>query len=304
MRLSTLCSIPILGILLLVGQLAVAADDATYTLTTVDVPFPGASATFLRGIARHGLVVGIYRDENDEGHGFLYADGNFVPLDVPGGFSTFPQGVNDRGDVVGSYNPEQRSNRHGFIYSGGVFRTLDFPGPPPATELHAINNRGEVVGIYYGTGDGLIHSFVYTDNVFMPLAVPGARLTVAFGINDHGEIVGWYQDFSFRPHGFIYARGEFTTLNVPGAVSTLALGINNQGQIAGLFDTPEPSPPPIGSAHNYRHGLVYAKGAFTRLDVLGAAFTEAWGLNEAGIVVGDYFDSDGWHGFIATPSAK
>jgi len=300
-RSKLLCSIPTLGVLLLVGQLALAAD-ATYTVTTVDVPFPGATGTLLRGIARHGLVVGFYLDENNLGHGFLYADGNFVPLDVPSGFNTNPQGVNDRGDVVGSYN-EPASNRHGFIYSGGVFRTLDFPGspPPPATELTAINNRGEVVGIYYGTADALIHSFVYADNTFTPLAVPGARLTVASGINDHGEIVGWYQDFSLRPHGFIYARGEFTTLDVPGAVGTLLLAINH-GQIAGLFYSPEPAPPPLGSDHNFGHGFVYANGAFTRLDGPGAAFTEATGINPGGVIVGLYVDSTGAvHGFIRTP---
>jgi hypothetical protein len=42
----------------------VAAQDAEYTFTTIDVPFAGSSHTMLRAINNRGQIVGFYRDEN------------------------------------------------------------------------------------------------------------------------------------------------------------------------------------------------------------------------------------------------
>src|SRR5262245_48262154 len=39
--------------------------------------------------------------------------------------------------------------------------------------------------------------------------------------------------------------------------------------------------------------------SFTRLDVPGATFTEGYGINNSGQIVGDYSDASGhWHGFL------
>jgi probable HAF family extracellular repeat protein len=70
---------------------------------------------------------------------------------------------------------------------------------------------------------------------FTTIDVPGATFTGASGINDHGQIVGFYDDVSGTEHGFLLDRGIFTTIDVPGATSTHALGINAHAQIVGLF---------------------------------------------------------------------
>jgi hypothetical protein len=46
-----------------------------------------------------------------------------------------------------------------------------------------------------------------------------------------------------------------------------------------------------------------ASYTFTPLDVpfSGATDTEAFGINDQGQIVGDYLDSSGGHGFLATP---
>jgi hypothetical protein len=41
--------------------------------------------------------------------------------------------------------------------------------------------------------------------------------------------------------------------------------------------------------------------SFTTLDVPGSTFTEAWGINDSGQIVGSYEEIGGWHGFLATP---
>jgi hypothetical protein len=58
----------------------VAAQDASYTFTTIDVP--NASRTQALGINDFGQIVGFYGDLSGH-HGYLYAAGVFTPIDVP-----------------------------------------------------------------------------------------------------------------------------------------------------------------------------------------------------------------------------
>jgi probable HAF family extracellular repeat protein len=65
---------------------------------------PGATLTFPLGINNRGHVVGMFRDANEVGHGFLYKDGALTTIDHPLASSdSWPQDVNDRGQIVGFY---------------------------------------------------------------------------------------------------------------------------------------------------------------------------------------------------------
>jgi probable HAF family extracellular repeat protein len=65
----------------------------------------------------------------------------------------------------------------------------------------------------------------------------GAFGTVATGINDEGQIVGYYEDSNGHFHGFLYSRGVFTALDDPSATAgTFAEGINNIGQSVGYYE--------------------------------------------------------------------
>src|SRR5437660_12842098 len=73
-----------------------------------------------------------------------------------------------------------------------------------------------------------------------PLAGANAAGTAANGINDTGQIVGWYEDGSGGLHSFLYSGGIYTTLDDPLATSgpnagTEADGINGAGQIVGHY---------------------------------------------------------------------
>ena len=70
---------------------------------------------------------------------------------------------------------------------------------------------------------------------FTTLDFPGASSTLAFGINNAGQVVGRFSDSSGGRHGFINTGGTFTTLDVPGASRTNAFGINDAGQVVGFF---------------------------------------------------------------------
>jgi hypothetical protein len=83
----------------------------------------------------------------------------------------------------------------------------------------------------------------YTVREFsLTLDVPDSDFTVAYGINDIGQIVG----YSSGNHGFVYLKGRFRTLDAPGALGTNPFGINNRGQVIGWYmdqptDPEEPS---------------------------------------------------------------
>jgi probable HAF family extracellular repeat protein len=53
--------------------------------------------------------------------------------------------------------------------------------------------------------------------VFTPINFPLATSTSAFGINDTGEIAGFYSDAAGNTHGFIFAGGSFNIVDVAGA---------------------------------------------------------------------------------------
>ena len=131
---------------------------------------------------------------------------------------------------------------------------------------------------------------------FEPVNFPGAQATFGQGINDLGQIVGYYTSDTGENPGFFYDGSNppvditppETDQNTGG---TVAWGINNSGTIVGRVST-------IDGAFGYR----YDQGTFTLINVHGAIATEVFNINDRGQLVGDYGDSVGRHGFICTAS--
>jgi probable HAF family extracellular repeat protein len=88
--------------------------------------------------------------------------------------------------------------------------------------------------------------------------LPGGSSSIAHGINDSGQVVGWADTSGGNWHAFLYSNGAMADLNalVPASGWTLenANAINDSGQIVGyginpsgstdaflLTPTPEPS---------------------------------------------------------------
>jgi probable HAF family extracellular repeat protein len=88
----------------------VAAQDASYTFTTIDVP--GAVVTAAFGINNRGQIVGVFGDATG-GHGFLWDGATFTTIDVPGATATFARGVNAAGQIVGQF--DDGTMEHGFL---------------------------------------------------------------------------------------------------------------------------------------------------------------------------------------------
>ena len=74
--------------------------------------------------------------------------------------------------------------------------------------------------------------------MFTPINFPLATSTTPFGINDTGEIAGFYSDGAGKTHGFIYAGGAFSTVDVAGARQTFLTRIKNDGLVTGVCYDP------------------------------------------------------------------
>ena len=94
-----------------------------------------------------------------------------------------------------------------------------------------INDRAQIVGSAFG---GTNPGFVLEKGTFSTIEVPGALSTAALGMNNRGQIVGFYEAGETN-HGFLLDQGIFTTIDVPGAALTAAFGINARGLIVGTY---------------------------------------------------------------------
>jgi probable HAF family extracellular repeat protein len=117
---------------------------------------------------------------------------------------------------------------------------------------------------------------------------PNAKLTNALGINDVGDIVGYYYYSPTARHGFLYSNGQYTSIEYPNAAQTEAWAINDTGQIVGYY---------IDSNSNF-FGFLYSNGQYSQISLGNNTFTVALGINDDGQIVGYYQDSAGYHGFL------
>jgi probable HAF family extracellular repeat protein len=71
-----------------------------------------------------------------------------------------------------------------------------------------------MVGSYLVLGKGN-SGFLLSGGSFTTLTVPGASQTYAYGINNAGQIVGYYKGSDRMAHGFLLSGGSYTTIDLP-----------------------------------------------------------------------------------------
>jgi len=144
----------------------------------------------------------------------------------------------------------------------GSLTSLNYPSAI-ATRATGINNSGEIVGYYEDSG-GVFHGFTDIGGIFTSIDYPGASITQIFGVNSAGVLVG-----SFNGNAaFEDNQGVFSVL--PG---TAAEGINSVGQVVG---------------NSGGQGYLDTGGTVTTLSDPSGTSTFAFGINNAGTIVGDY----------------
>ena len=171
------------------------------TFSQVTVPIGTVFAA--EGINDAGQIVGIL----DNNTSFLKTGISATPLPTyPGAAATVAFDINNLGQVVGAseFISPLRPDR-GFLLSGGNLFRLNLPGddlPGGDVSANGINDVGMIVGCFgcfnVSSGDG----FLDIGGSFFQVDFPGGVGTQVEGINNLGQIVGYYTDGS-EVHGFL-----------------------------------------------------------------------------------------------------
>ena len=191
------------------------------------IPGGGSSAAAF-GINDNGNIVGQYTI-NGQTPGFFLSDHEgqgFVRIDGPSGPDVVnAQGINQTRQIVGFYVGVDGQD-HGFVanvlqarhgqLTGTAIVDPTIPavaGEPGATfvfsQILGVNNSGIAVG-YYGDSTTSQHGFLYNldtgQYTFMDDPAEsfnnGVEVTQITGINDSGDLTGFYSDANGVFHGF------------------------------------------------------------------------------------------------------
>jgi len=196
--------------------------------TVTDVIVPGAFFTTAWGINDGGQIVGAF-GQGTVTHGFLLSGNTFTPIDGPGASFTEATGINDSGQIVGNF--VDAAGFHGYSLKNGALTLVQVPGAT-VTEVHGIDSSGHIVGSSVDSA-GVTHGFVSDGPAFAAVDVPGAiaPFTQAKGMNDRGQVVGWFQDAS-GTHGFLATPAS---LLVPFAAFTAEVEIGDEFELKANF---------------------------------------------------------------------
>ncbi len=114
-----------------------------------------------------------------------------------------------------------------------------------------MNNAGPIVGRYRIAGSGVIQGLIRdSDGSVRTYNLPGAAQNHLFGVNDLGQIVGYYSSSSFTgKRGFLldnaldtdHANDTFTDITyagpgITGKAGIRAYAINDSGTITGTYN--------------------------------------------------------------------
>jgi probable HAF family extracellular repeat protein len=175
------------------------------------IDFPGSSDTLARSINNRGDITGLYDGTQPVTHGFVFESGKYRAIDSP--YFEYPQyvvpqtdvtAINDRGQMVGfAWFDHLFEKQEAFSLDRGVFTALprfcpcygDLFSPASITYPRTINNAGE----YGGWRNSGTVFFPHNDGNFGYVTIHGYTHTIdgygVYGMNDHGQIVGYDFDY-------------------------------------------------------------------------------------------------------------
>jgi probable HAF family extracellular repeat protein len=143
-------------------------------------------------INESGQIVGTSGTTPTWARAFLWQGGRLTGIGPRDEYGSDARAINERGQVLGTTSERAFLWEHG---TTAVLRTLG--GRAEATD---INEHGQVVGKSWVTVRGNTeHAVVWDKGVAVDLGTLGGQRSMAFAINDDGEIAGWSRTGGDRP---------------------------------------------------------------------------------------------------------
>jgi probable HAF family extracellular repeat protein len=164
-----------------------------------------------------------------------------------------------------------------------------------------VNDAGEIVGSS-PTAAGDDHAFVWTQvGGLIDLGTLGGARSFANFVTNSGQVVGtaYLASGYWHPFSWTQSGGMVDVGSLGGANSSSSPeAVNRSGEIAGLSNWSS-FPPPL-----HAFSWTRADGMVDLGTLGGTGNTTAWGVNDAGWVVGQSSTPSGeWHAFLWKPSA-
>ena len=161
------------------------------------------------GVNDSDIVVGFYTNGDGTTFGYEYniATNRFslVTDSSDPSASLTAAAINNGGDVAGFYSPSSTVT-DGFLKTrSGQFISLSVPGSSSTMAL-GVNDSDEVVGVFTPSSDAnALEGFTWTPRQgFTIVNDPnGPATTTINGVNDHGDLVGFYVDGNNNTDGFV-----------------------------------------------------------------------------------------------------
>lgn len=281
-RSSILASIGVMSMVLAVQPAFLtpaAAQTTVYGLQDLGA-LPGTGSSVAQGINEFGDVAGW--SQGSTALPFIFtAEGGMTALPLPPDTSTsngVAYGLNDVGQVVGSAG---LIGARAVRWTGGILEDLQFAGVNPPSDARGINAFGDTVGFYTvpgGTFGQAAHAYILTDQGgFLDIGPDGAR-SLAYDINDAGQVTGYFSAGANRAFRWSAAAG-FENLGVAGDFAHSAgTAINEAGQVAGHLTTAG------GNAE-----VIFRHTDGPGMEILGGfgEHNRALGINRRGDIVGE-----------------
>jgi probable HAF family extracellular repeat protein len=264
---------------------------------------PGATGSFAWGINSQGDVAGEADLPSGDTRAVLWtADGKITDLGTLGGPSALAFAVNNGGEVIGFSSLATGGPTHAFVWTaqGGMVDIGTFNGTN--TRLRTINNAGTAAGSGNLASGGHAHAVLWQPSTgFQDLGTLGNDPSFAATINDLGVVVGFSATADVCCHAFRWTQAtgmvDLGALSGPDG-NSYAVGLNHRGQVVGATTT-QADPGNV-------HAFIWSQSGGMRqlVEGVGEFDSEALGINEAGLIVGDGDTPDGrGHALLWRPVA-
>ena len=174
--------------------------DVTTTMFA-SVIYPNAATTIAYGINNLGAISGTFQSKGNLERGFELLGSAYHNVAFPHATYSAVFGIAGSGVVVGTAG--QNSGGLIFLFSHGSYTKVALGGTPGAVAYGITSQPDALVGSFNPTPTTSA-GFVYQNQALVTIQFPGSSYTTATGINDVGQVVGYFVDSSGKPHGFIW----------------------------------------------------------------------------------------------------